>query len=394
MTSPRRLGRGLEALLGRVAAHADQSGESPSVDPPEDQAQPPGAQADGIPVPVGDPASEASQPPPQPAPFPTAGPAEPQAAPPPSDESGPPAEPSGEHASTEGAPPSYSPDTPTAGPIRIDLRQIDSNPFQPRQDFDPAELQALCDSLRAHGLLQPLVARRVEDRFQLIAGERRLQAAAKAGWTQVPVLVVEADDREVAELAIVENLQRKDLNPLEKAASFQRYLQDFGATQEELAARLKLDRSTIANLIRLLELPEAVQDAIRQGKITQGHARALLPLGDEREQIEFCGRIQQEGLSVRRTEALVQEAIEAADAEPLSVIGLDGTPSRPRRSKSEHLASLEQEFRVALGTQVKISHTRHGRGKLVIHFASHDEFERLRRHICDPNQALPRSQVG
>jgi ParB family chromosome partitioning protein len=208
------------------------------------------------------------------------------------------------------------------------------------------------------------------------------------------VLVVEADDREVAELAIVENLQRKDLNPLEKAASFQRYLRDFGGTQEELAARLKLDRSTIANLIRLLELPDAVQDAICQGRITQGHARALLPLGDEREQIEFCGRIQEEGLSVRCTEALVQETIEQADAEPPDLISLDGTPSRPRRPKSEHLAALEQEFRMALGTQVKITHSRRGRGKLVIHFASHDEFERLRRHICDPDHGLPRSQVG
>ena len=393
MTSPRRLGRGLEALLGRVAAHADQSGESPSVAPPEDQAQPAGAQADGTPVPVPDPASEASQSPPQTAPFPTAGP-ELQAAPPPSDESGPPAEPSGEHASPEAAPPSYNPDTPTAGPIRIDLRQIDSNPFQPRQDFDPAELQALCDSLRAHGLLQPLVARRVEDRFQLIAGERRLQAAAKAGWTQVPVLVVEADDREVAELAIVENLQRKDLNPLEKAASFQRYLQDFGATQEELAARLKLDRSTIANLIRLLELPEAVQDAIRQGKITQGHARALLSLGEEPAQIEFCQRIQREGLSVRQTEAAVQAAVAAADAEPLGLVDRDGTKSRPARPNSEHLAALEQELRAALGMKVKLTHHARGRGKMVVHFRNHEEFDRLRRHICGPARPDAQSHAG
>ena len=318
----------------------------------------------------------------------------PQAAPHSLGDPGLPNGPSSEHASPEAARPSSSPDPAATGPIQVDIHRIQSNPFQPRQDFDPAELQTLCDSLRAHGLLQPLVARRIDDRFQLIAGERRLQAAAKAGWTHVPVLVVEAEDREVAELAIVENLQRKDLNPLEKAASFQRYLQEFGGTQEELAARLKLDRSTIANLIRLLELPRAVQDAIRQGKITQGHARALLPLGEEREQIAFCGRIQQEGLSVRRTEALVQEAIAAADAEPPDVIGFDGTSSRPRRPRSEHLAALEQEFRVALGTQVKITHTRGGRGKLVIHFASHDEFERLRRHICDPDQTLPRSQVG
>ena len=190
---------------------------------------------------------------------------------------------------------------------RVNIRQIDSNPAQPRQEFDPAEMQSLAESISTHGLLQPVVVRRVHERYQLVAGERRLRAAIQAGWVDVPVNVVEADDRQMAELAIVENLQRKDLNALEKAASFQQYLDQYGCTQEELAGRLKLDRSTIANLIRLLELPEPVQEAIRRGKITQGHARALLPLGDEREQIEFCGRIQREGLNVRQTETLVQE---------------------------------------------------------------------------------------
>ena len=180
-------------------------------------------------------------------------------------------------------------------PARVNVRQIDSNPAQPRQDFDPKDMQSLAESISTHGLLQPVVVRQVHERYQLVAGERRLRAAIQAGWVDVPVNVVEADDRQMAELAIVENLQRKDLNPLEKAASFQKYLDQYGCTQEELAGRLKLDRSTIANLIRLLELPEPVQDAIRRGKITQGHARALLPLGDEREQIEFCRRIEREG---------------------------------------------------------------------------------------------------
>ena len=136
-------------------------------------------------------------------------------------------------------------------------------------------MQSLADSLSTHGLLQPVVVRRVHDRYQLVAGERRLRAAIAAGWIDVPVNVVEADDRQMAELAIVENMHRKDLNPLEKAASFQKYLDQYGCTQEELAGRLKLDRLTIANLIRLLELPEGVKEAIRRGKITQGHARAL-----------------------------------------------------------------------------------------------------------------------
>ena len=280
---------------------------------------------------------------------------------------------------------------PEAGPLRLPISQIDSNPFQPRQSVDDEELETLSDSLRAHGLLQPVVVRRVADRYQLIAGERRLRAAAKAGWKEVPVQVIEADDRQIAELAIVENLHRKDLNPLEKAASFQRYLQEYGSTQEELASRLKLDRSTISNLIRLLELPDAVRQAVREGKITQGHARSLLPLGDEREQTEFCTRIQTEGLSVRQTEAMVQEMIDRADAEPLGLVQEDGTKSRTRRPPSDHVAALEQEFRAALGVRVKLVHSARGRGKLVIHFSNHEEFDRLREHICGPG--LPGAQA-
>lgn len=266
-------------------------------------------------------------------------------------------------------------------PTRLDLRLIDSNPYQPREDFGDEDLDALTDSLRAHGLLQPLIVRSMGDRYQLVAGERRLRAAARAGWTEVPILVVEADDRETAELAIIENLQRKDLNALEKAASFQRYLDNYGCTQEELASRLKIDRSTVANLIRLLELPDEVQAAVREGRITQGHARALLPLGDEPEQIRFCKRIQDEALSVRATEAIVQETIAADDDEPLGVVDRDGS-SRKTRVTSDHLAALEQEFRAALGVKVTIRHNVRGRGKLVIHFANHDEFDRLRTQMC------------
>jgi ParB family chromosome partitioning protein len=264
--------------------------------------------------------------------------------------------------------------------VQVDVHLIDSNPFQPRRDFDQEGLDSLTESLTDHGLLQPLVVRRVDESYQLIAGERRFRAAKKAGWREVPVKVIEADDRRMTELAIVENLQRKDLNALEKAASFQQYLKMHGSTQEDLAKRLKIDRSTIANLIRLLELPEPVQTAIRSGKITQGHARALLPLGDEGEQNAFSERIQKEGLSVRETERQVQEMIARADAEPLAAVGGEG---QPRRAKGENaqLAALEQEFRAALGTKVKLTHSTNGRGRLVVHFGSHEEFERLRRHL-------------
>jgi ParB family chromosome partitioning protein len=269
--------------------------------------------------------------------------------------------------------------------IEVEISQIDSNPFQPRGEFPAAEIQSLADSLRAHGLLQPLIVRRHGDRFQLVAGERRLRAAVQAGWRRVPVRVVEADDRELAELALVENLHRKDLNPLEKAISFQRYLREFGVTQEQLASRLKMDRSTIANLIRLLELPAPVQQALRDGRISQAHARALLSLGDERTQLAFCERIQKEGWSVRQTEAMVNKVLaeqEEEETDQFRVISAD-PPARPSRSQSQHIAALEREFRLALGTNVQIIHTRRGKGRVIIHFRNHDEFERIRRQICE-----------
>lgn len=270
----------------------------------------------------------------------------------------------------------------TGGPLSIDIHLIDRNPFQPRREFDEAELAELAASIREHGLIQPLVVRQNGERFQLIAGERRLRAATQAGWSEVPVHVREADDRQVAEIAIVENLQRKDLNPLEKAASFEQYLARYQCTQEELAGRLGIDRSTIANLIRLLELPAVVQDAIRAGTISQGHARALLPLGDEQEQIAFCERIKSEGLSVRATEQFVQDQIRSADS-PTNVAG---TTARPSRSRNQHLATLEQEFRHALGAKVSIRETTKGRGKIVIHFSSNEEFERVHALIAGPQQ--------
>src|SRR5262249_8076122 len=156
-------------------------------------------------------------------------------------------------------------DAPRDGLMQIHVYEIENNPFQPRRDFDEAAIAELSESLEEHGMIQPLVVRRNGERYQLIAGERRLRAAIRAGWQAVPAQVRGADDRQMCEVAIVENLQRKDLNPLEKAASFQQYLERYGCTQEELAGRLKIDRSTIANLIRLLELPDQIQQSLRAG---------------------------------------------------------------------------------------------------------------------------------
>lgn len=268
---------------------------------------------------------------------------------------------------------------------QVHVYDIENNPFQPRKEFDASAIDELSESLEQHGMIQPLVVRRHGERYQLISGERRLRAAIKAGWQTVPVQVREADDRQMSEVAIVENLQRKDLNPLEKAQSFREYLQRYGCTQDELARRLSVDRSTIANLIRLLELPEPIQAAIYSGTLTQGHARALLPLGDEREQMAFCQKIQDEGLSVRATEELVQLAIHEADEAPLSVVGgSTASKSKPKaRRSSDQVAALEQELRLALGTKVEIKQRVGGRGQIVVHFASVDEFERLRDMFVD-----------
>ena len=157
----------------------------------------------------------------------------------------------------------------------LEIEAVVANPYQPRQTFDEAEIADLCDSIRTHGFLQPIVVRQEGEQFQIIAGERRYRAAQLANWDRIPVQIREVDDRQMAELAIVENVQRKDLNALEKAASFQRYLQEYQCTQEELAHRVSVDRSTVANLIRLLELPEAVKKMLADGDIalraTPGH---------------------------------------------------------------------------------------------------------------------------
>jgi len=262
---------------------------------------------------------------------------------------------------------------PSNEPFRIALNLIDRNPFQPRRDFDDQEIASLAESLKEHQLLQPIVVRKVEDRFQLISGERRLRAAKVAGWSEIPAIVRQANDRQVAELAIVENLQRQDLNPLEKAISFQRYIDEHNCTQGELADRIKVDRSTIANLVRLLELPDGVKGAIHSGELSASHARALLPLGDESDQESFCQKIIAGGWSVRATEEEIQNFLD--DQLPVKL-----PPKKTARTKSANVVSLEEDLRMALGTKVDIKQSAKG-GKIVIHFKSEDEFDRLNDHL-------------
>lgn len=377
MTKDKRLGRGLAALLGEEPAAPAQ----PASTPPAPSQPAPVAQAE--PTAQADTAQAEPSPPPQPEkPDVIAFQAEQTSAPQPA---------ANTQATTQ--PPTPAPQTAAemlaepaeAGEVMLQLSvyDIDDNPFQPRREFGESEIASLSESLKAHDMLQPVLVRQVDGRYQLISGERRLRAAIQAGWQTVPARVRVADDRLVAELAIVENLQRKDLNPVEKALSFRRYIDEHACTQDDLAKRLKIDRSTIANLMRLLELPDEILHRLRDGSISAGHARALLPLGEEKLQLDFCRQIRSEGWSVRATERNVQTKIQELDGE--------AKPAAKKKSKNRQVAALEQELKMALGAKVEIRQSGKRSGQIVIHFSSHDEFERLRRLMNDPT---PRAEAG
>ena len=272
---------------------------------------------------------------------------------------------------------------------------VDPNPWQPRSVLGDTDLAELADSLREHGLVQPIVVRTRGDRYQLIAGQ--LAAARMLGWEQLPARVLEVEDRQMAEIAIVENLQRRDLDALEKAASFKHYIATWGCTQEELAKRLSIDRSHVANLIRLLELPDSVQQKLREGKLSMGHARALLPLGDEEEQVRLADRVAAEGLSVRAVETEIQEILrrEEADdsgaADEPTAPSSDGSgepfpkrkPGRPATRRPSQVVAVETQLRRALGVKVVVHANGKGAGRIVIPFAGLDEFQRLLEHITE-----------
>ena len=279
--------------------------------------------------------------------------------------------------------------------IDVPLDAIDRNPFQPRRDFDDATLSELADSIRQHGVLQPLIVRAQGERFQLIAGERRWLAARQAGLKQVPCRVLVLEDRQVCEVAIEENLKRKDLNVLEKAQAFQEYIQRFESSIEELAGRLSLNRSTVSNYLRLLELCEPVKQALSAERISSGHARAILSLA-EADQIAVCQRIESESLSVRATEQLVREMLAGANEAPpspeVAAPAGDETPDtipfeQPVEAEAAdhgataHVLSLQEQLRSLLGLRVEIHVRGKDAGKVVIPFSSNDEFERIVGHL-------------
>jgi ParB family chromosome partitioning protein len=252
----------------------------------------------------------------------------------------------------------------------LPVERIKVNPHQPRKDFDEDELHALKDSLRTHGLLQPVLVRPQGDGFELIAGERRFRAAKEVGWAEIPVHVVDLNDQKVFEAALVENLQRSDLNPIEKALGFHDYLERYQVTQDELAKVVGLDRSTVANLIRLLELAPAVQEAVRHGQISAGHARALLPVDDPAQQVGLMQEVIAKGLSVRQIEALVKSSSEAKD-------DAKDKPAAEAPAKTAHVQQIEDDLRRRFATRVAIKLRAMDKGQFIIGFENNDDFERI-----------------
>lgn len=259
---------------------------------------------------------------------------------------------------------------------QVPVEAIEGNPYQPRKTFDSEELASLCASIRSHGVLQPLVVRQVGERYQLVAGERRLRAARDAGLQSVPVTVMDFNDQQILEAALIENIQRTDLNPIEKAQGFKDYLTRYRMTHEQLAGRLGLGRATITNLVALLELPAELQEALRVGQLSTGHAKILKGINDPARQVALGKEIIARGLSVHATEAYFKqfaaEAEQRAAAEPRSSGSGYTAPE-----KTAHVQGIENELRQKLATRVEIRVRGKDKGQIILSFESNDDFERL-----------------
>lgn len=245
--------------------------------------------------------------------------------------------------------------------LEVPLDEISPNPNQPRRSFESVGLDELASSIRSSGVLQPVIARKTHHGYELIAGERRLRAAKQAGLDRIPVIVREATDAQSLELALVENLLREDLNPIEEAHAYQRLLADFGWSQEELSQKIGKDRASISNILRLLRLPDVIQDDLKAGRLTMGHARALLALTLPSEQLQLREEILNHSWSVRATE---------------EGVNLRRTSKSPRRRRSVELSALEETLQRALMTRVRIVGSDR-KGKIEIAYATPDELERI-----------------
>jgi len=254
---------------------------------------------------------------------------------------------------------------PGAGVTQLPLENIRRNPRQPRVQFDPQELEELAASIREHGILQPLVVSPAEDgNYVLIAGERRLEAARKAGLQTVPVVIRHATDQQLLELALIENVQRADLNPLEEAEAFRHLIDEFGLSHEAVAARLGKSRVAVTNTLRLLEAAPAVKQALVDGKISEGHARALLALSSSRAQEAALQTVLNLDLSVRQTEQLARKL---AGEKPAA---------KRKLAQSPDVSEVEQRLRSSLGTKVTLRHGKKG-GTITIHYYSDEELDAL-----------------
>ena len=261
-------------------------------------------------------------------------------------------------------------------PTEVELDSIVPGSMQPRTHFDEASLQSLAESIQSHGIVQPLLVRRRGDGYELIAGERRWRAAKLAGLAKVPVVVKEVPDDSLLEIALIENIQREDLNPIEEAQAYRKLIETVGLTQEALASRVGRDRSYITNYLRLLRLPDDLQQLVIEGRLSTGHARTLLALTHVDLQRRMARRIIDDGLSVRATELLVHKNSEEKPVKKTAASPTD----------DPNIRAAESKLRRALGTQVKITQTAEGKGKIEISFFDMSDLDRVYTLIMPPTQ--------
>jgi ParB family chromosome partitioning protein len=258
---------------------------------------------------------------------------------------------------------------PAERPLAVDTDLLRPNKFQPRTSMDEAKIDELARSVRANGIIQPIVVRKVEGGYEIIAGERRWRAAQRAGLLKVPVSVQDIPDERLLASALIENIQREDLNPIEEAHAYRRLSDEFKLTQDQIADAVGKDRSSIANYVRLLRLPHEIRENVAAGAISMGHARALLALPDEAAQLQAGRDVVAKQLSVRETETLVRKVTEPAE------------PREPPQ-KDVHTRAAEDKLRFALGTRVRIIRKRTG-GRIEVDFASEDELQRLYEQLTE-----------
>lgn len=253
----------------------------------------------------------------------------------------------------------------------ISINEIDPNPQQPRTHFDEDALQELADSIKQYGIIEPLIVRKNENRFELVAGERRWRAARIAGLKKVPVVIKEYSKDEILIISLLENIQREDLNPIEEAVTYRRLIRELDLKQDEVAERVSKSRTAITNSMRLLKLDTRVQQMLIDGMISEGHGRALLPISDLEEQFNVAMRVFDEKLSVRETERLVKKIQEEAKKES------DKVTATERKDDSFIYKGLEEKLKLALGTKVSIKKKANNTGKIEIEYYSMEELERL-----------------